>query len=105
MSFVNSLGKGMSKESGPSSLWQFLIGFFAPFIPAIIGIYISTNYIDDFVISTNILIMSIFALPITCIGLLVYEYKKDRKAMMVGTGLTIFIVITTIAEYLPVFSS
>ena len=95
----------MSDDSNPSSLWQFLIGFFTPFIPSIIGIYISTNYIDDFVISTNILIMSIFALPITCIGLLIYEYKKDRRAMMVGTGLSFFIVITTIAEYIPVFSS
>ena len=105
MSFVNPLGIGMSNDSNPSSLWQFLIGFFAPFIPSIIGIYISTNHIHDFVISTNILILSIFALPITCIGLLIYEYKKDRKAMMVGTGLSFFIVITTIAEYLPVFSS
>jgi len=66
----------------------FLIGFFAPFIPSIIGIYISTNYIDDFVTSTNILSLSIFALPIICIGLLVYEYKKERKAMMGGTGLS-----------------
>ena len=95
----------MSDDSNPSSLWQFLIGFFTPFIPSIIGIYISTNYIDDFVISTNILIMSTFALPITCIGLLIYEYKKGRRAMMVGTGLSFFIVITTIAEYIPVFSS
>ena len=95
----------MSDDSNPSSLWQFLIGFLTPFIPSIIGIYISTNYIDDFVISTNILIMSIFALPITCIGLPIYEYKKDRRAMMVGTGLSFFIVITTIAEYIPVFSS
>lgn len=95
----------MSSDSNPSSLWQFLIGFFTPFIPSIIGIYISINYVDDFVISTDILLLSIFALPITCIALLVYEYKKDRKAMMVGTGLSLFIVITTIAEYLPVFSS
>lgn len=94
----------MSNESNPASLWQFLIGFFAPFIPSIIGIYISTNYIDDFVTSTNILLLSIFALPIICIGLLVYEYKKERKAMMGGTGLSFFIVIATISEYIPVFS-
>ena len=75
----------MSNDSNPSSLWQFLIGFLTPFIPSIIGIYISINYVDDFVISTDIFLLSIFALPITCIALLVYEYKKDRKAMMVGT--------------------
>ena len=64
-----------------SSVWHFLKGFFAPLVPAIIGLL----FVPDTSSGAKDLIFIFMITPIIAIGFLIYEYTSNRRFMMYGT--------------------
>ncbi len=64
-----------------SILWPFLKGFFAPLVPAIIGLL----FVPDTSGGAKDLIFILMITPLVAIGFLIYEYTRNRRVMMYGT--------------------
>ena len=71
----------MESDRQSSRLWPFLIGFFAPLVPAIIGLL----FVPDTSSGAKDLIFIFMITPIIAIGFLIYEYTSNRRFMMYGT--------------------
>ena len=73
----------------PSILWPFLKGFFAPLVPAIIGLL----FVPDTSGGAKDLIFFLMITPLIAIGSLIHEYTRNRRVMMYGTLATLSLMI------------
>ena len=92
----------MEFDRQSSRLWPFLIGFFAPLIPAIFGL-LNVIFIEPS--GSSGAKKSIFLLmitPLVAIGLLVLEYYFDKRVMMYGTVLSGLILMTPFLVWLMI---
>ena len=91
-------------ESGRrfSRVWPFLIGFFAPLIPAIFGelyvIFIEPSGSSGAKISIFLLMIT----PLVAIGVLIIEYYYEKRVMMYGTALSGLILMTPFLVWLMI---
>ena len=91
-------------ESGRqfSRVWPFLIGFFAPLIPAIFGelyvIFIEPSGSSGAKISIFLLMIT----PLVAIGVLIIEYYYEKRVMMYGTVLSGLILMTPFLVWLMI---
>ena len=77
-------------ESGRQSsrLWPFLIGFFAPLIPAIFGLLYVIFIEPEGSSGAKKSIFTLLITPLVAIGVLIIEYYFEKRAMMYGTLLS-----------------
>ena len=91
-------------ESGRqfSRVWPFLIGFFAPLIPALFGelyvIFIEPSGSSGAKISIFLLMIT----PLVAIGVLIIEYYYEKRVMMYGTVLSGLILMTPFLVWLMI---
>ena len=83
----------MVSNKDPLHLWPLLTGFFAPFLPSILGILYAVNSTESLGSHFSVLFLSLLLMPLTGIVLLIYEYYTERRAMMYGTGIALFFMI------------
>jgi len=93
-------------ESGRrfSRVWPFLIGFFAPLIPAIFGL-LYVEFIEPEGSSGAIDFMFFFTLmitPLVAFGLLLIEVAFEKWVMMYGTLLSGIILMTPFLVWLMI---
>ena len=91
-------------ESGrrSSRVWPFLVGFFAPLIPAILGelyvIFIEPSGSSGAKISLFLLMIT----PLVAFGLLLIEVAFEKWVMMYGTLLSGIILMTPFLVWLMI---
>ena len=75
-----------SKQS--SRLWPFLIGFFAPLIPAIFGLLYVIFIEPEGSSGAKKAIFTLVITPLVALGVLIIEYYFEKRVMMYGTLLS-----------------
>ena len=82
-------------ESGRQSsrLWSFLIGFFAPLIPAIFGLLYVIFIEPEGSSGAKKAIFTLVITPLVALGVLIIEYYFEKRVMMYGTLLSGFILM------------
>ena len=83
----------MTYDKDPLHLWPLLTGFFTPFLPSILGILYAVNSTESLGSRFSVLFLSLLLMPLTGIVLLIYEYYTERRAMMYGTSIALFLMI------------
>ena len=92
----------MESDRQSSRLWSFLIGFFAPLVPAIIGLL----FLPDTSSGAKKFVFLLIITPLVAIGLLIYEYTSNKRVMMYGTLLVFLLGVSFVAWFsLFAFSS
>jgi len=83
-------------ESGrrSSRVWPFLIGFFAPLIPAIFGLLYVTFIEPEGSSGAKKFMFTLMITPIVAFGLLLIEVAFEKWVMMYGTLLSGIILMT-----------
>ena len=83
-------------ESGRQSsrLWPFLIGFFAPLMPAIFGLLYVTFIEPEGSSGAKKFMFTLMITPIVAFGLLLIEVAFEKWVMMYGTLLSGIILMT-----------
>ena len=71
----------MELNGKTTRVWPFLKGFFAPLVPAILGLL----FVPDTSGGAKDLILILMITPLVAIGFLIYEYTRNRRVMMFGT--------------------
>ena len=89
----------MESDRQSSRLWHFLIGFFAPLMPAIIGLLL----LPDTSSGAKKFIFLLIITPLVAIGLLIYEYTSNKRVMMYGT-LLVFLLGVSFAVWFSLFA-
>ena len=78
----------MESDRESSRLWPFLIGFFAPLIPAIFGL-LNVIFIESEGSSgAKKAVFTLMITPLVAIGFLIIEYYFEKRVMMYGTLLS-----------------
>ena len=83
-------------ESGrrSSRVWPFLVGFFAPLIPAIFGLLYVTFIEPEGSSGAKKFMFTLMITPIVAFGLLLIEVAFEKWVMMYGTLLSGIILMT-----------
>ena len=79
----------MELNGKTSSVWHFLKGFFAPLVPAIIGLL----FVPDTSGGAKDLIFILMITPLIAVGFLIYEHTTNRRVMMYGTLAMLSLII------------
>ena len=77
---------GFDRQS--SRLWPFLIGFFAPLIPAIFGLLYVIFIEPEGSSGAKKAIFTLVITPLVALGVLIIEYYFEKRVMMYGTLLS-----------------
>ncbi len=78
----------MESDRESSRSWPFLIGFFAPLIPAIFGL-LNVIFIESEGSSgAKKAVFTLMITPLVAIGFLIIEYYFEKRVMMYGTLLS-----------------
>ena len=85
----------MELNGKTSSVWHFLKGFFAPLVPAIIGLL----FVPDTSSGAKDLIFIFMITPIIAIGFLIYEYTSNKRVMMYGTLLVFLLGVSFVVWF------
>ena len=80
----------MESDRQSSRLWPFLIGFFAPLVPAIIGLL----FLPDTSSGAKKFVFLLTITPLVAIGFLIYEYTSNKRVMMYGTLLVFLLGVS-----------
>lgn len=92
----------MEYDRQRSRLWPFLMGFFAPLVPAIFGllyvIFIEPSGSSGAKISVFLLMIT----PLVAIGFLIIEYYFEKRVMMYGTLLSGLILMIPFLVWLMI---
>ena len=78
----------MESDRRFSLLWPFLIGFFAPLIPAIFGLLYVIFIEPEGSSGAKKAIFTLVITPLVAIGVLIIEYYFEKRVMMYGTLLS-----------------
>ena len=78
----------MESDRRSSRFWPFLIGFFAPLIPAIFGLLYVIFIEPEGSSGAKKAIFSLVITPLVAIGVLIIEYYLEKRVMMYGTLLS-----------------
>ena len=89
-------------ESGrrSSRVWPFLVGFFAPLIPAIFGLLYVTFIEPEGSSGAKKFMFTLMITPIVAFGLLLIEVAFEKWVMMYGTLLSGIILMTPFLVWL-----
>ena len=74
-------------------MWSFLIGFFAPLIPAILGL-LNTFIEPEGSSGEKKFVFLLIITPLVAIGFLIYEYISNKRVMMYGTLLVLLLGVS-----------
>ncbi|MEC7097113.1 MAG: hypothetical protein VXW70_02820 [Candidatus Thermoplasmatota archaeon] len=85
-----------------SRVWTFLIGFFAPLIPAIFGLLYVTFIEPEGSSGAKKFMFTLIITPIVAFGLLLIEVAFEKWVMMYGTLLSGIILITPFLVWLMI---
>ena len=83
-------------------VWTFLIGFFAPLIPAIFGLLYVTFIEPEGSSGAKKFMFTLMITPIVAFGLLLIEVAFEKWVMMYGTLLSGIILITPFLVWLMI---
>ena len=88
-------------ESGRQSsrLWPILIGFFAPLIPAILGLLNVTFIEPEGSSGEKKFVFLLIITPLVAIGFLIYEYISNKRVMMYGTLLVLLLGVSFVVWF------
>ena len=78
----------MESDRRSSRLWPFLIGFFAPLIPAIFGLLYVIFIEPEGSSGAKKAVFTLVITPLVAIGVLIIEYYFEKRVMMYGTLLS-----------------
>lgn len=78
----------MESDRRSSRLWPFVIGFFAPLIPAIFGLLYVIFIEPEGSSGAKKAIFTLVITPLVAIGVLIIEYYFEKRVMMYGTLLS-----------------
>ena len=84
----------MESSRQSSRLWPFLIGFFAPLMPAIFGLLYVTFIEPEGSSGAKKFMFTLMITPIVAFGLLLIEVAFEKWVMMYGTLLSGIILMT-----------
>ena len=84
----------MESSRQSSRLWPFLVGFFAPLIPAIFGLLYVTFIEPEGSSGAKKFMFTLMITPIVAFGLLLIEVAFEKWVMMYGTLLSGIILMT-----------
>ena len=90
----------MESDRQSSRLWPFLIGFFAPLIPAIFGLLYVTFIEPEGSSGAKKFMFTLMITPIVAFGLLLIEVAFEKWVMMYGTLLSGIILMTPFLVWL-----
>ena len=85
-----------------SRVWAFLIGFFAPLIPAIFGLLYVTFIEPEGSSGAMKFMFTLMITPIVAFGILLIEVAFEKWVMMYGTLLSGIILITPFLVWLMI---
>ena len=89
----------MEFDRQSSRLWPFLIGFFAPLIPAILGL-LNVIFIEPEGSSgEKKFVFLLIITPLVAIGFLIYEYTSNKRVMMYGTLLVLLLGVSFVVWF------
>tara|TARA_B100000963_G_scaffold247276_1_gene216490 strand:- start:2102 stop:2368 length:267 start_codon:yes stop_codon:yes gene_type:complete len=81
-------------------VWPFLVGFFAPLIPAIFGLLYVTFIEPEGSSGAKKFMFTLMITPIVAFGLLLIEVAFEKWVMMYGTLLSGIILMTPFLVWL-----
>ena len=84
----------MDSDRRSSRVWPFLVGFFAPLIPAIFGLLYVTFIEPEGSSGAKKFMFTLMITPIVAFGLLLIEVAFEKRVMMYGTLLSGIILMT-----------
>ena len=84
----------MESDRQSSRLWPFLIGFFAPLMPAISGLLYVIFIEPEGSSGAKKFMLTLMITPIVAFGLLLIEVAFEKWVMMYGTLLSGIILMT-----------
>ena len=84
----------MESDRRSSRVWPFLVGFFAPLIPAIFGLLYVTFIEPEGSSGAKKFMFTLMITPIVAFGLLLIEVAFEKWVMMYGTLLSGIILMT-----------
>ena len=84
----------MESDRRSSRVWPFLVGFFAPLIPAIFGLLYVTFIEPEGSSGAKKFMFTLMITPIVAFGLLLIEVAFEKRVMMYGTLLSGIILMT-----------
>ena len=90
----------MESSRQSSRLWPFLVGFFAPLIPAIFGLLYVTFIEPEGSSGAKKFMFTLMITPIVAFGLLLIEVAFEKWVMMYGTLLSGIILMTPFLVWL-----
>ena len=80
-------------------LWPFLIGFFAPLIPAIFGLLYVIFIEPEGSSGAKKAIFTLMIAPLVAIGVLIIEYYFEKRVMMYGTLLVFLLGVSFVVWF------
>jgi len=90
----------MESDRRSSRVWPFLVGFFAPLIPAIFGLLYVTFIEPEGSSGAKKFMFTLMITPIVAFGLLLIEVAFEKWVMMYGTLLSGIILMTPFLVWL-----
>ena len=90
----------MESDRRSSRVWPFLVGFFAPLIPAIFGLLYVTFIEPEGSSGAKKFMLTLMITPIVAFGLLLIEVAFEKWVMMYGTLLSGIILMTPFLVWL-----
>ena len=90
----------MESDRRSSRVWPFLVGFFAPLIPAIFGLLYVTFIEPEGSSGAKKFMFTLMITPIVAFGLLLIEVAFEKRVMMYGTLLSGIILMTPFLVWL-----
>ena len=90
----------MESDRRSSRVWPFLVGFFAPLIPAIFGLLYVTFIEPEGSSGAKISVFLLMITPLVAFGLLLIEVAFEKWVMMYGTLLSGIILMTPFLVWL-----
>ena len=92
----------MESDRRSSRVWPFLVGFFAPLIPAIFGLLYVTFIEPEGSSGAKKFMFTLMITPIVAFGLLLIEVAFEKRVMMYGTLLSGIILMTPFLVWLMI---
>ena len=92
----------MESDRRSSRVWPFLVGFFAPLIPAIFGLLYVTFIEPEGSSGAKKFMFTLMITPIVAFGLLLIEVAFEKWVMMYGTLLSGIILMTPFLVWLMI---
>lgn len=92
----------MESDRRSSRVRPFLVGFFAPLIPAIFGLLYVTFIEPDGSSGAKKFVFTLMITPLVAIGFLIIEYYFEKRVMMYGTLLSGIILMTPFLVWLMI---